>query len=467
MLIITNKWLTKSMTHYFAHNILLKSGWHSDVRLKVAPDGCLASIQPNVNRQADDITLNGTVIPAMTNCHSHAFQRAFAGLTERHSGAHDSFWSWRDMMYRFVAQLTPEDCQIIALQLYIEMLKAGYSRVGEFHYLHHDQNGQAYSDSLLMSRQVIQAAKDSGLRMTLLPVMYEYAGFAKQQADEGQKRFINSLDDYQKMLAALTKEYPSLKIGVTPHSLRAVDIKDIKELHTNYGKQHPFHIHIAEQEGEVAQCLSCTQKRPVEYLYDNLDVSSHWTLIHATHLHNQEAQRVIESGAVIGLCPTTEANLGDGLFNSQASTVNELRWAIGSDSHVSIDPFEELRWYEYGQRLQTKQRAVLADSETGSVGQRLWQTATSAGNQSLQGNADSLTIGQDADFLVLDNEHPSLVSLPAGQSLDAAIFSARNKITIKDVYIGGEKIIDNGVHPLEQQSLADYKQLMSRLLSTI
>lgn len=467
MLIITNQRATKSMQYFFAKNIFLKDGWQSNVRFKVTDDGLISDIELNSQSTSDDTVLHGAVIPTMSNCHSHAFQRAFAGLTERASGPEDSFWSWRDMMYRFVEHLTPDDCYVIARQLYIEMLKAGYSRVGEFHYLHHDNQGNHYDDPLTMSHQVINAAESTGLRMTLLPVMYQHAGFGKQKAGDGQRRFLNTLDDYQTIVKNLRNHYPELQVGITPHSLRAVDMSDVHELHTEFGGELPFHIHIAEQQAEIEQCLSYCQQRPVAYLYDNLPVDEQWTLIHATHLSSGESQSIIDSGAIAGICPTTEANLGDGFFNKKLLLNTELNWAIGSDSHISIDPCEELRTLEYGLRLQQQRRAILADAESQSVGLRLWQSAAKGGDRSLHGNAGELSMGRDADFIVLNDEHSSLSNLPIKHYLDAIIFSSRPGDIIKDVFIAGEPVIENGRHALEETSLVEYQKVMASLMSKI
>ena len=457
------------MTTYFASDAYLQNGWANDVRITVNASGTVISLDSGAAVQSGDIHLSGPVIPSMPNCHSHAFQRAFAGLSEFRSSTQDSFWSWRSMMYKFLARLTPEDVRTISSQLYIEMLKAGYTAVGEFHYLHNNPDGQRYDNRIEMAEQVILASEQTGIKLTLLPVLYRYAGFGRQEPSSAQGRFILSIDDYLELFQQLAgKQSPNrLRLGVAPHSLRAVDIADIATLLADIPTDTLCHIHIAEQIPEVEQCKNYSGLRPIEYLYDNVNVDERWSLIHATHLVDGEITAIQQSGAVIGICPTTEASLGDGIINPDVfEQPDAIRWAIGSDSHISVDPLEELRLLEYGQRLISQQRVRIVASDNESNGQSLWTSAVSAGARSI-GQGGVLRTGCQADWLVLDNNHASLCSLESNYLLDALIFSNRTTSPVKDVYVNGECVIRDRRHPAEDTALYEYQALLTRLMSDI
>ena len=457
------------MTTYFASDAYLHNGWATEVRITVNDLGTVTAIESDATLQSGDIHLSGPVIPSLPNCHSHAFQRAFAGLSEFRSSTEDSFWSWRTLMYQFLARLTPDDVRIIATQLYIEMLKAGYTAVGEFHYLHNGPGGQRYDSRIEMAEQLVSASELSGIKLTLLPVLYQYAGFGRQEPSANQARFILSLDDYLELFQQLAdKQLPNrLQLGVAPHSLRAVDITDIARVLEEIPSDTLCHIHIAEQIPEVEQCKSYSGLRPIEYLYDHVDVEDRWSLIHATHLVDGEIAAIKRSGAVVGICPTTEASLGDGIINPAVfAQANAIPWAIGSDSHISIDPLEELRLLEYGQRLITQQRVRIVNAQNQSNGQCLWNEAVQSGARSI-GQGGTLRTGCQADWLVLDPTHPSLCALESKYLLDAMIFSNRNSNPIKDVYINGDCVIDNQRHHAEDTALSDYQALMTRLMREI
>jgi len=456
------------MTSYYVESALLAQGWAKNVQIKVTDSGLINKINSNVTASEEDIHLSGVLVPAMPNCHSHAFQRAFAGLCEYSSSNNDSFWSWRSMMYRFIEHLTPEQTHIIAKQLYIEMLKAGYSRVGEFHYLHHGQDSKPYNDITEMSNQVIEAASVVGIGMTFLPVFYRYAGFGKQQPTTGQGRFTMSLDEYLQYHSKLNSNYihSEVIIGTAPHSLRAVDIEDLKQLVSTLEPDTATHIHIAEQIPEVQQSIEFSGLRPVEYLYNHMQPNSNWTLIHATHLTQAEIQQIIGSDSVVGICPTTEANLGDGIFAHDYLKSNG-HWAIGSDSHISVNSCEELRWLEYTQRLQLNQRAVVSGPDVNSVGRNLWSKATEGGNQSLGANAGVISEGKSADFVIIDLEQPSLASKSEDKLLDSLIFSSHANSAIKDVIVGGKLVLRDYKHPLEEQVANQFKQVMRDLTAVI
>ena len=455
------------MNSYYAQKALLPSGWTDNVRLVVSTDGEITSVLADTKAEESDIQLAGPMIPGMPNCHSHAFQRAFAGLSEYRTSTNDSFWSWRQLMYQFLDKLTPEDCYIIARQLYLEMLKTGYTSVGEFHYLHNDINGSQFDNPAAMSHALIQAAKDVGIRMTLLPVWYRYAGFGKQKPDEAQRRFILDQDQYFELIHGLSNEADNndFIIGVAPHSLRAVDLEDLTSLESKLNPGTPKHIHISEQKAEVVQCLEYVNQTPIEYLYNSVDVNDSWTLIHATHLTDSELNAVKKSRSVIGICPTTEANLGDGILPGNVfDEDNPAIWSIGSDSHISVDAFEELRLLEYGQRLSTHGRACIGNGEW------LWQQAISGGCQSL-GYSGQLKAGARADWLVINKDHVALNTMPIEQLLDAAIFSNRisagSTNLVSEVYVNGQRQLHEQVHADEQSISNQFQSRLKEILCTL
>ncbi|MCP3673211.1 MAG: formimidoylglutamate deiminase, partial [Gammaproteobacteria bacterium] len=330
---------------FFVKKVLLADGWANDVIITLSNSGSIEDIKTGVIPPKGITNIDGILIPGMPNLHSHAFQRAFTGFSESRGQADDSFWTWRKIMYQFVDNINPEQAEVIAKQLYIEMLKSGYTSVAEFHYLHHDSNGDRYDDPAEMSHSVINAALQTGIAITHLPVYYRYSGFNDQQAKEGQRRFIHQPEEYHQLLDALFGHYRSdqrIRIGVAPHSLRAssgAEINAITNILDGYDPDAPIHIHIAEQIAEVNDCIAHTHQRPVQHLFEQCDVNKRWSLIHATHMNDQEAWELAESGAVAGLCLTTEANLGDGFFPAQLYLERQGVFGIGSDSHISVSPF--------------------------------------------------------------------------------------------------------------------------------
>ena len=454
---------------FFAKRALLESGWADNVLLSVSPQGVIETVVANAAITKEAEILNGCLIPGMPNLHSHAFQRAFAGLSESRVEASDSFWTWRKIMYQFVDKISPEQAFVIARQLYIEMLKAGFTSLAEFHYLHHDSTGNKYNDPAEMSHSVINAALDTGIALTHLPVYYRYSGFNDQAATEGQRRFVHQPEEYHQLLDTLFGYYRSdqrLRIGIAAHSLRAVNGADINaacSLLDAYDPQAPIHIHIAEQIAEVRECKAHTGQRPVQYLFEQCDVNERWCLIHATHINDQEAWEVAESGAVVGLCLSTEANLGDGFFPAPLYLGRQGKFGIGTDSQISISPLEELKLLEYGQRLVQQKRAILCDQETPSVGRFLYQRAASGGAQALGRKTAKLAVGYQADWLVLDENNPALFSKTEDQILDAIIF-ATNSNPIKDVMVGGQWVVKDGQHRLEAESLVAFKRVLAELI---
>ena len=454
-------------TRLFANRALLPGGWAHDVVFTISDTGDLTAVSPNVAAKGVEC-IAGTVLPGMPNLHSHAFQRAMAGLAERAGPAGDSFWTWREVMYGFVRRLRPEHVEAIAAQLYVEMLKAGYTAVGEFHYLHHDPDGHPYADPAEMARRVVAAATATGIGMTLLPVLYGYGGFGGQPAGEGQRRFLNEPDRLLSIIQAVradTAADPQIAVGVAPHSLRAVTPETLRAVVTGMDAHAPIHIHVAEQGREVQDCIEWSGARPVEWLLQNAPVGSRWCLVHATHITDEEAARLAVSGAVAGLCPTTEANLGDGVFPAPDYLAADGAFGIGSDSHISVSPIEELRWLEYGQRLTHKQRNLLAGGEGApSVGALLYRRAIAGGAQALARPIGQLAPGCRADLVVLNDDNPALYGRDGDVLLDSLIF-AGNTNPVRAVMVGGRWVVQDGHHPHEEKVFAAYTAAMDVLLA--
>ena len=457
-------------TSVFAPAALLPQGWAEDVLFDLSSEGDIDAVHTGVAAAqipAGAHRCKGPVVPGMPNLHSHAFQRAMAGLAERSGPSDDSFWTWRQVMYNFVGRLTPEQAEAIAAQLYVEMLKSGYTAVGEFHYLHHGPDGRPYDDLAEMSRRVMAAAKRTGLGITHLPVLYGFGGFGGQAAGEGQRRFLNDPERFLKLLEALFKDTagdPQARIGIAPHSLRAVTPETLGaavEGLNGFDSQAPIHIHIAEQIKEVEDCVAWSSHRPVDWLYDNIEVDRRWCLIHATHMTEAETARLADSGAVAGICPTTEANLGDGLFPARDFLARDGVWGIGSDSHISISPIEELRWFEYGQRLAHRRRNLLAPTGEGhSLGAALYTSALAGGAQALGRRIGRLEGGCRADFVILDGELPCLLGKSGDPLLDAAVF-AGNLNPVRDVMVGGQWVVQEGRHRNEEAVLQAFRAALA------
>ncbi len=455
----------------FAPLAFLPEGWAADVLLEVDAAGHFAGVTRGA-APGSAARLAGPVLPGMPNLHSHAFQRAMAGLAE-HAGAgggqEASFWTWREVMYRFVAAITPQQLEAIAAQLYVEMLKAGYTAVGEFHYLHHGPGGEPYDDMAEMSRRTIAAAQATGIGITQLPVLYGYGGFGGREAGAGQRRFLNdpgSLLRIVETLKASHEDNPQVRIGIAPHSLRAVTPETLREVLQGLDALDataPIHLHIAEQMKEVEDCEAWCRQRPVEHLMETAPPDKRWCLVHATHMNAVETAAVAACGAVAGLCPTTEANLGDGLFPAENYLAHGGRWGIGSDSHISVSPIEELRWLEYGQRLLHRRRNLLAEGPSRpSVGARLYGMALAGGAQALGRPIGRLAAGCRADLVVLDPDSPALAGRSDDVLLDALVF-AGNVNPVRDVMVGGRWVVEAGRHAQEARALAGYRAALAAL----
>jgi len=433
----------QQMTAIFAGKVLLPAGWASDVRIEMAA-GRIVAVTAGTQAQPDDERA-AIILPGMPNLHSHAFQRGMAGLAETRGPGDDSFWSWREVMYRFALSMTPDQVEAVAAQLYAEMLEAGFTRVGEFHYLHHDIDGRPYSDIGEMAARIAAAASETGIGLTLLPVFYAHSGFGGQDPTEGQRRFVNDLNGFGRLLESSRKaveSIPEAVVGVAPHSLRAVTSGELEAV-TALAPDGPVHIHIAEQMREVEDCIAWSGARPVEWLLRHAAVDGRWCLIHATHMTEEETGAMARTGAVAGLCPITEANLGDGTFPGALFAEHGGRFGVGSDSNVLIGVADELRQLEYSQRLAHRARNVLAKPGH-SNGRALFDAAIAGGATALGAGPAELAAGGAADFVSFDPSHPSLAGKTGDAILDAWIFA--KGANVDGVWVRGTKLVAGGRH---------------------
>jgi len=448
----------------FFETALTPAGWRRNVRVAIT-DGVIASVEPD-RAPAPGDEHHGIAVPGMPNLHSHAFQRGMAGLAERRGTHRDSFWTWRETMYRFALTVTPEDVEAIAAMLYAEMLEAGFTRVGEFHYLHHAPDGRPYDNVAELAERIAAAADETGIGLTLIPTFYAHATFGGAPPLPEQRRFICDIELFARLLEAgrnVVARIPSASVGVAPHSLRAAGPDEINAVVEMAGRDAPIHIHVAEQVKEIEDCLGWSGQRPVEWLLDHFPVDRRWCLIHATHMTDAETEALAASRATAGLCPITEANLGDGIFNGPLFVAHGGRYGIGSDSDIRIGVADELRQFEYAQRLKHRARNVMA-VEGGSTGRALFETALSGGNTALGIGASGIGVGVPADIVTLDTEHPALAGRKEDHILDAWIFSGGNAL-VDCVYVRGEKRVENGRHTARQRIAPRFQAAMRRLTS--
>ena len=435
------------------------AGWRGDAGLE-AEGGRITRVL-----DAEPSWDGGWVLPGIPNLHSHAFQRVMAGLAERQTHAQDSFWTWRETMYRIAARFDPDSLQAVAAQLYVEMLEAGYTTVCEFHYLHHAPDGRPYADPAAMSKALVAAARETGIRLTLLPVLYMAGGFDRRPLSDRQRRFGHDLDAFLRLFESLRAlEDEALRVGVAFHSLRAVPPEAMDAALAALPPDIPLHIHIAEQIGEVQDCLAVRNARPVEWLLDHAPVDARWTLVHATHLTGPETAAVAASGATVAICPTTEANLGDGLFPLREYLDAGGAWGIGSDSHVSVSPVEELRWLEYGQRLQTRHRNIAVRADNGSVGETLLHGTLASGAAATGQAVGLLAPGQAADWIVLDAQAPVFAGARPADVADRWLF-AGNRPLVREVRVAGEAVVRGGRHRDREAIAARYRSTVAALLA--
>lgn len=439
------------MSALFAADALLPAGWARNVLLRWDAAGTLVHVQPDAAHPEGVAQAEGPVLPGLPNLHSHAFQRGMAGLTEYRGQGEDSFWSWRVLMYRFAGKLDPALLEAIAFGLYVEMLEAGYTSVCEFHYVHHDRDGRPYADDAALALALLRAAQRAGIGLTLLPVLYQTSGFGAKPPGEGQRRFIRATDDMLRLLERLRPlcAAQGARLGLAPHSLRAVPPDALRDAVAGLHAQDaaaPVHIHIAEQTQEVDDCIAWSGQRPVAWLLDHAPVDARWCLVHATHMDDDEYRRAAASGAVAGLCPSTEANLGDGLFDWPAWQAAGGAWGVGSDSHACVNAAEELMLLEYGQRLATRRRNVMATPAQPQVATAMTLAAVAGGAQASARPVAGLAAGQQADFVTLDAEHPALAGLQAADMLSAHVFASHRTSAVGSVHVAGQARVRAGRH---------------------
>ncbi len=436
----------------FAEQALLPRGWAENVAVSIGDDGRIAAIEPNQVPAAGDERMAGPLLPAMANLHSHAFQRAMAGLAEVAGAGDDSFWTWREEMYRTVGLVDPDDVEAIAAKLYVEMLKGGFGRVVEFHYLHHGADGTPYADPAEMSLRILSAARATGIGLTHLPVFYAHANFGGAAPNPGQRPFLHDPDRFlaliDRLLPAARQE--GAELGYAIHSLRAATPEEMRAILDAAPVSGPIHIHVAEQTREVEDCLAWSGRRPVEWLLDEMPVDGRWCAIHATHMTAEETGRLAKSGAVAGLCPATEANLGDGIFPAVDYLAAGGRLGIGTDSHVATSVAEELRLLEYGQRLRDGRRNRLAAGPGASVGRTTFDAALAGGAQAAGIGPQGLTVGVRADLVVLDGANPFIAAASGNQILDRWLFALGGE-AVRDVMVAGQWKIRIGRHDREEE----------------
>lgn len=442
---------------------LLPEGWADNVRLTL-DGGKILRVEKGVAAGKGD-ERHAIAISGLSNLHSHAFQRGMAGFAERRGPDGDNFWTWREVMYRFLERLGPEEVEAIAAQAYVEMLETGFTRVGEFHYLHRAPDGTPYANAAEMAERIAAAADMTGIGLTLLPVFYAHANFGGAAPVPGQRRFIDDLDGFARLMEASRRAVVRLtdaRIGVAPHSLRAVTAEELQAV-VALAQDGPVHIHAAEQVKEVEDCLAWSGARPVEWLLDRAAVDARWCLVHATHMTEAETRALAKSGAVAGLCPVTEANLGDGIFPAAAYLAAGGRFGLGTDSNVLIDPAAELRGLEYAQRLTHRARNVLASAAGRSTGRALFDRALAGGAQALAAEPAGLRAGATADLVSLDPGHPALAGRAGDFVLDSWIF-AGSRGAVDTVWRHGEKLVENGRHKERDGVAARYRETLGRML---
>jgi formiminoglutamate deiminase len=443
---------------------LLPSGWANDVQVVVTA-GAIAAVTPGVAPTAGD-ERHAIALPGLASLHSHAFQRGMAGLAELRGDSTDTFWTWRETMYRFALAMTPDDVAAVATLLYVEMLEQGFTRVGEFHYLHHDRDGSPYADPAEMAARIAEAAEASSIGLTLLPSFYAHGSFGGAAPHDSQRRFICSVDQFAKLMAASRKAIaalPGANLGIAPHSLRAVAPDELAAI-IPLAEGGPVHIHAAEQVKEVEDCLAWSGRRPVQWLLEHAPVNQRWCLIHATHMTDEEVSAFAKTGAVAGLCPVTEASLGDGIFQAREFLDAGGLFGIGTDSNVLVGVADELRQLEYGQRLKHRARNVLSGGAGRSTGRTLFDDALAGGARALAQTTAGLAPGARADIVTLDAAHPSLAGRSRDAVIDGWIFAAASG-AIDCVWAGGNKVVEGGRHRLRAKARERFNASVRRLVA--
>ncbi|MEP3279781.1 MAG: formimidoylglutamate deiminase [Stappiaceae bacterium] len=450
----------------FSNRAWLSSRWHNDVRLTIA-DGSIAAVETSTRAQLGDVRVD-CLLPALANLHSHTFQRAMAGMTEVRAAGQDSFWTWRTLMYKFMDHLTPEQIEAIAALVFMEMQEAGYASVGEFHYVHHQPGGARYEDPAELSARIMAAAAQTGIGLTLLPVLYSYGGANKARLNGCQLRFGNSVDEFSSLVDAVKSTAAGMtsdtQVGIAPHSLRATAPDELAEIVSRY-PDGPIHIHIAEQPKEIEDIEAWLGMRPIEWILQNQSIDKKWCMIHATHMTRAETTDLAKSGAVVGLCPITEANLGDGPFNGPQYLQAGGSFGVGSDSNVRISLSEELRTLEYSQRLRDISRNIMV-SASGSVGRTLYLGAAEGGAQALRRNSGRIEAGQLADLVAIDSSNPYLCGLNPDQLFDGLCFAADDSV-VSDVWSAGRHMVKDGHHIHRDQIVKTYLVAIKQLVGSL
>jgi formimidoylglutamate deiminase len=452
------------MTRLHFASALLPSGWAHDVQVVVTA-GAIEAVTPGVTPAAGD-ERHQIALPGLSSLHSHAFQRGMAGLAELRGDSADTFWTWREAMYHFALEMTPDDVAAVATLLYVEMLEQGFTRVGEFHYLHHDRDGSPYTDLAEMAARIAEASEASGIALTLLPSFYAHGSFGGAAPHAGQRRFICSVDRFAALMAASRKaiaRLPGANIGIAPHSLRAVTPDELAAI-IPLADGGPVHIHAAEQVKEVDDCLAWSGRRPVQWLLEHAPVDQRWCFIHATHTTYEEVAAFARTGAVAGLCPVTEASLGDGIFPAREFLDAGGRFGIGTDSNVLVGVVDELRQLEYGQRLRHHERNVLSGGAGASTGRTLLDHALAGGARALAQTTVGLASGARADIVSLDAAHPSLAGRSHDAVIDGWIFAAGSG-AVDCVWAGGDKVVESGRHRLRQSARERFNTSVRRLVA--
>lgn len=446
----------------FTH-ALLPEGWRREVLVSLDESGRIAAVEPDASGGERQ---HAIALPGLPNLHSHAFQRGMAGLAEQAGPAEDSFWTWREVMYRFLAHLTPEDVEAIATLAYAEMLEAGFTRVGEFHYLHHDADGRPYANPAELAERIATAAAATGINLTLLPCFYAHGEAGGAPPVPGQRRFVNDRDGFARLLEASRRAIaplPGATLGAAPHSLRAATFEEIRDVAALLAPGEPLHIHAAEQVKEVEACRAILGAPPIQALLDHVGLDARWCLIHATHGTEAELAAVARAGAVVGLCPVTEANLGDGIIAALPYRAAGGRFGVGTDSNVLIGAADELRALEYAQRLAHRTRNAMAPRGA-STGRSLWDGALAGGTQALAAGAAGITPGAWADLVLLDPAHTALAARGDDRWLDALVFAARTS-PIREVWVRGRRVVEEGRHPLRAAAEARVSAALARILA--
>ena len=461
---------TETLRGFYFSAVLTPGGWRKNVSALLGDDGFFTSLISDDNPHQLP-RIEGYAIPGSTNLHSHAFQRAMAGLGEVRGTTSDSFWSWREVMYKFVGIINPDDLAAIATKLYMEFLKGGFTCVGEFHYLHHTPDGTSYDNPAQMSLAIINAAQISGIALTHLPVFYAHSGFGGAAPNQGQKRFVHTLDDYAKLLQNLKNDNPSSlnRIGIAPHSLRAVtpdELTALQEFRKDILPDCPMHIHISEQMKEVEDCVAHCGARPVEWLLEAAPIDDTWCFIHATHMTEDETHNMAKAGAIAGLCPMTEANLGDGIFRGEEFLTAGGTFGVGTDSNTRTNVADELLMLEYSQRLSNNRRNILGNDDLPHTGESLYQHACSGGATALTQPVGAIEVHKRADFLVLDPQLDGVHRPANSHFLDYWLFGAVDRAPAQ-VYVAGQPVIMDGHHAHEENIDADYRRVMEKLLAEI